>query len=56
MVPAAKSRIPQSASSPPCYHFATELLSIGQDRVVSDNQRRTAKPNEISQIHINDDN
>src|SRR6266850_5981718 len=35
-----------------CYHFATQLLNIGQDRAVSDDQRPTPKPNKISHIDI----
>jgi hypothetical protein len=38
-----------------CYHFATQLLNMWQDRTVSDDQRRTPKPNKISRIDINDD-
>jgi hypothetical protein len=37
-----------------CYHFATQLLNMWQDTAVSDDQRRTPKPNEISHIDIND--
>jgi len=37
-----------------CYHFATQLLDMWQDTAVSDDQRRTPKPNEISHIDIND--
>ena len=37
-----------------CYHFATQLLNIGQDSAVSDDQRPTSKPNKISHIGNND--
>jgi hypothetical protein len=35
--------------------FATQLLNMGQDRAVSDNQTPTPKPNKISHIDIIDD-
>jgi hypothetical protein len=37
-----------------CCHFATQLLNMWQDTAVSDDQRRTPKPNKISHIDIND--
>jgi len=35
--------------------FPTQLLNMGQDRAVSDNQTPTPKPNKISRIDIIDD-
>jgi hypothetical protein len=38
-----------------CYHFATQLLNMRQDRALSNDQRPTPQPNKINQIDIDDD-
>ena len=57
-VPARNAMADTMQTGPLCQDpqiFATQLLNMGQDRAVSDNQTSTPKPNKIGHIDIIDD-